>query len=79
MNVASVARKRGSGCSYAASNHITDCPSGYTDMGATSYKAPHTYTQGSRVADCPSGWTSTGATCYLIIQFVNLVDAEKKI
>lgn len=64
MNAASTTRKRGSGCSYSAPSRVADCPSGYTNMGATCYKSPDSYTQFSRVADCPKGWTNMGATCY---------------
>jgi hypothetical protein len=41
-----------------------DCPSGYSDNGATCFRGADTQSNGgSRAADCPSGYTNTGLTC----------------
>ena len=48
----------------AHASRVADCPSGYTNMGATCHRLVSTYSARSSVASCPSGYTNMGATCY---------------
>eukprot|EP00798_Chlamydomonas_sp_ICE-L_P019821 gene19821-26506_t len=43
---------------------VADCPSGYTNNGATCGRGADSISAGSLVADCPSGYTNMGLTCY---------------
>eukprot|EP00798_Chlamydomonas_sp_ICE-L_P011797 gene11797-16073_t len=43
---------------------VADCPSTYTNNGATCGRGADSISAGSLVADCPSGYTNMGLTCY---------------
>ncbi len=44
---------------------VADCPSGYTNNGATCGRGADTYGAPSKLASCPSGYTNMGFSCYM--------------
>ena len=49
---------------FANSGRVADCPAGYTNTGATCYRAPSTISNPSILASCPAGYTNAGLSCY---------------
>ena len=43
---------------------VADCPSGYTNNGATCGRGANTIAAPSRLANCPSGYTNMGLSCF---------------
>ncbi len=43
---------------------VADCPSGYTNNGATCGRGADTIPMPSQLASCPSGYTNMGLTCF---------------
>ncbi len=49
---------------FANSGRVADCPAGYTNTGATCYRAPSTISNPSILGNCPAGYTNAGLSCY---------------
>jgi hypothetical protein len=43
---------------------VADCPSGYTNNGATCGRGANTIAAPSRLANCPAGYTNMGLSCF---------------